>query len=150
MNEIILEINDSIIVNEITDSIITESAPVIFTVNSNNIQKDYIAGESILSYKFVVLINDKIYLADKDNINHLNKVTGLALQSGDADDTISVLLHGTANLNLWNLTLNSNYFIDNNGEISPTKPTTGFLQIIGYAQTIDKLFVRITEPIILI
>lgn len=148
--KIIIENDDSIIVNEITDEKITEFTAVSVTVNNNNIQKDFIAGESILSFHAVVLIDDKIYLADKDNSAHINKVIGLALQSGVTDETITVLIYGTAYLQYWNLTLSNNYFIGNNGDLLGSKPTTGFLQCIGFADTVDKLFVKLSEPIILI
>ncbi len=148
--KIIIENDESIIVNEITDEKITETSPVIVTVNVNNIQKDFIAGESIISFHAVVLLNDKLYLANKDDATHVNKVIGLSLQSGNANDTITVLIYGVAYLQYWNLVLNSNYFVGNNGDLLGSKPTTGFLQCIGFADTTDKLFVKLSEPINLI
>lgn len=104
-----------------------------------------------LSAKKVVVINSsgKIVYADKDTPSHQNIVWGMTkvalADASSGDIRVSGYVENTA----WTWTLGSPVFLGNNGELTQTVPTTGFLLVLGFPITATSMFLRIEKPVIL-
>ena len=92
--------------------------------------------------------NQRLVPVLSNNITYAKRCIGIAQDSVQADRDCRVVLYGVLQLaNVWNFTPGSMLFIQANGSISPTVPTTGFIQSVGRALTNNTVFVSIS-PII--
>ena len=104
-------------------------------------------GEDIVQYNIVVIIDNKVYKADKDNLNHLKLPKYIAMTSKFATEIVTIREEGLITNNLWSLSPNISQFLGNNGNITEIVPTTGFVQKIGVAINANILDLEIGQPI---
>jgi len=118
--------------------------------NTYNVVKSAIvgiAGTDINAHRMVAADDGFVVYADKDDPDHIHIVAGLTdtafLQSAD----VLAIMNGDIQEVTWTWTLNKPIFLGNNGFMTQTVPTTGFLLQVGYPVTTDKMIVDIKTPI---
>jgi len=116
----------------------------------NGVSKFYEAGEDLLSYSAVVLLNNKLYLANTTEITHQYSLVGITKTSALLGDIAEVQTNGLISLTGWGLIPNTFQKItDVSGMISGADQLTGlFTQIVGYSQDSDTLLINIQESIL--
>ncbi len=106
-----------------------------------------IANETISALKLVVAVNDeRVEIAEPDNYNN-SKVLGVAITGGNVNDEINIVTFGELKDSFFNFTLNEPLFLEANGTITETPPTTGFVVTIGHGLGSGAIFVNINEQI---
>lgn len=107
------------------------------TAGSTFVPLTAIAGESITAGKIVFVKEDgKVYVSSSSDVNK-NKVTGIALNSGNANDTIKIQTGGVYQTT--GLTANTVYYLGTNGALS----TTAGAWIVGVARSTTELYLII-------
>ena len=109
--------------------------------SSSGISK--VAGENIPAASVCVVDNDKVYLADKDNMAHVGKNKYLVMSNVTVDSVASMQSEGVPEYAGWGLTTDVPLFLGSGGAIVDIVPTTGFIQQVGVAITADKLDIEI-------
>lgn len=104
-------------------------------------------GELIPAYRALVLISDKVFLFDHTDLSHYNKCIGFSNQSGNAGDFIDVVISGEVNTALA-LIDGAVYYAGTNGSLVNIAPATGIMQSVAVATSINKLLIKLTQPII--
>lgn len=106
-----------------------------------------ICAEVISALRLVTAINDtEIVLANKDNYTE-SKVLGISLQAGNIGNEIEVLLFGKVEDSSFNFPLNEPLFLDLNGVITSTPPTSDFSVNIGHSLGLGAIFIDVKEAI---
>ena len=72
---------------------------------------------------------------------------GISIQAGLTGQDIAVLLFGKIEDASFNFPLNEPLFLDLNGVITSTPPTTDFSVNIGHSLGLGAIFIDIKEPI---
>lgn len=116
---------------------------------TNSIINDYIAGDTINGNRVVMLDNNTILHADPTDENNYNKIIGISINSGLVGDTIQVISLGKLG-SFGSLIPNDTYYLDINGLITNTIPTTGLLLEVGVALTTTILNVKLNHEFITI
>lgn len=107
------------------------------------------AGESIVSFRAVVLINDKVFYFDPTNVNHYGKCVGISRNGCSINDICDIVISGQINTGLI-LNEGAIYYANTNGTLTDTIPTTDLFQIVGLAITQQIFLVRLQQTIELI
>jgi hypothetical protein len=110
-----------------------------------------IAGEVLSGHRVVKrdYTTGELFYADKDNSGDANSILGLTLQAANIGDQCRVRIVGELIEPSWSFVNKRPVFLGNNGQLTQTKPTTGFIVRIGIPQGLTRLLVNIEEPIIL-
>lgn len=140
MSNVIINVNDVIPINlKISEKF------------SNRIDNFIIkeCGENILKYKVVIINNDNFYIADKNNLTHINRIVGISLNNGSTGMMISVIPHNEITNLSWNWNLSKNIYLGNNGNLTQEIPENGFIQEIGFPTKPNTMFIFIRNPIII-
>lgn len=97
----------------------------------------------------IVVVNseDKIIYADKDTAAHAAKIFGLTTGAVETGATAKVQTNGVMQEPSWNWTLDVPIYVGNNGLLTQTPPTTGFLCIVGFPITATSIFIKINPSI---
>jgi hypothetical protein len=104
---------------------------------------------SLLPYTCVIFNNDKVIPANASNIDHAHKVVGIAI-THSTNGYVKVQIGGVLESTSWSLQLGKPIFLSINGLLTQTPNTIGgFSQILGYAISSTKMFIKIHEPIVL-
>lgn len=120
----------------------------IGTPGQNYVTK--IAGENLGGQRFVIgNSNETVTYANQSDLTNLGKVIGITLTSASMGENVDVLLFGFIEFNGWSFDVSLPVYLNNNGLLTQTPPSTGFSQIVGFAETPTSLFVSLREPIIL-
>lgn len=108
-----------------------------------------IAGETISVYSAIVVIDGLAYKADPTNIEHVNRVVGVAIQSATSGNSINYRSIG--DVSGGSVNDNANYFVGANGQLSTLPVQENFVwhQRIGIGKTESVLAVLIGPAIIL-
>ena len=136
--EIIEEVIDAQGVEEVFD--FTSSEAVLITTYNDTYNIDTTAttgnaGETINGHRVVTRSLGVIYHADKDNLSHQTQILGMSLNAGLISTNINIITMGYVLEPSWSWTPDKPLFLDNNGSMTETPPTTGFL--IQVAQSIS-------------
>lgn len=114
----------------------------------------FIASSPIGGHK-VVSVNDlgQYQYASNSDASSINRVVGITLNAGAAGDLISINTQGDLEDPSFSLTPGLPVYVGLNGAMTQVYPdfTSGaaFVQILGFALTPTKLYVRIREPLAL-
>ena len=110
------------------------------------------AGETLSGHRMVIqnFTDGKLYYADNTNLDHMHSVLGLTTQAADLDASCKVKTYGSITEPTWSWTDNKPIFLSTNGQLTQTKPTTGFLLRIGIPRSATTLLIDIEEPIKLV
>jgi hypothetical protein len=129
---------------------IIESREVLsLTVNNNYLEDtDLIctAGEDLGGHKVVYLKNDKVYKADRNNIDCFNKVIGMTANAAVAGEDVVIKKGTRIELIGWELIENALYYLGADGGISDSS-TDGIFQIIGIAKNPNTLLIQLSNAI---
>lgn len=118
--------------------------------DAESLRQLVILGESVSAYRVLYAdIDGKSYLASSDDVLTAQTIRGITIQSGDEDDTVTVISEGEITNNSWNWSGNQSLFLGVGGVITATKPVTGYAVRIGYATSPDTMFISIGPVIIL-
>jgi len=126
-------------------SILADTSPQLggnLDINGKGITDEVTAGESITANNLLYFkaSDGKFWKTDASAEATANTQLAIAIDSGSADDTITVLIYGKHTTT--GLTAGTQYVSETAGAITSTKPTTsGAIQrIIGYAHSSTSLF----------
>ncbi len=129
---------------------------LVLSVNSQigDVVLDYekfrgICGENIGGNRAIIVTDNKFYYASQSNLNHVNKVIGITTQSGIINSSIIVQSSGEMIEPSWNWDIDKPVYLGNNGLLTQTIPSTGFLLEMGIPNSNISLIIRIKIPIIL-
>jgi hypothetical protein len=104
-------------------------------------------GEVIDVKDICVVIDNKVYKANKDITTHINKTKFIATTSATLGGIVEIQSGGILDIVGWGLTANLSYFLGVNGAILTVPPTSGFSQKVGYSITSDKFVFDVNQAI---
>lgn len=105
----------------------------------------YPAGEAISALNIVFIGNDQVYKADS---SLLHRPIGIALNSGNILDPITIKTFGEWSDPSFLFAANETLFLNGNGMISNSAPTSGYANEIGYSMGLGRIFINIKQPIL--
>ena len=117
-----------------SDGIVDGAESIITTI---------VAREPILKYSFVTISG---YKADSSNLEHLNKIVGVAIEDIEKDKSGKVLVSGKVVNANWNFQPNTLLYL-NGSEISIVPPNSGFICQIGKVINSNTILVKIENCI---
>ncbi len=109
-------------------------------------QVTLVAGEALGGQRAVISSSGQLFYADKDNPAHLGRVVGITIGAASALDTVPIQLFGELS-GFSGLTPDAPIYLSNNGVLTQTVPTTGFLQKVGVAITSTVAVIKFNPPI---
>ena len=124
-------------------SVLTKTT--IVPASGNKLKNRIIAAENVPIY---TVITYKGNLADSSNTAHRTVIAGITKEAINNTFSGSVVTEGEIENSSWTWTKGDNLFL-NGTALSTTPPSTGFVIKIGEAMSATKIFVRITESILL-
>ena len=98
--------------------------------------------------KAVASINDYIRLADHDTVAQAGRIVGITQHAIMPGATGDVQVDGVMTEPSWSWS-HGPIFLGNNGNLTQTPPTTGFLLRLGRAVTATSILIGVQEPVIL-
>lgn len=101
--------------------------------SSSVVTVNYQAAVAIGAFRAVAIDNngDLIY-ADKDTLDHRNRILGITITAVSAGGTPVVVQFGHIDEITWSWTMNLPIYLGTNGLLTQTPPTSGILQQLGY------------------
>jgi len=113
----------------------------------SGIGKKYITGIPINIHTIVYINSDGLlYPANSSDTNIINKVIGITLESKVENSELKVSTFGNV-IGFNNLSIDSTYFFDSNGQLTLSPPSTGFSQSIGVASSNTELLLNLQTPV---
>jgi len=114
------------------------------------LDQTYIAGENISALK-VVRVGDSgnVFTANNINTSSAHKIVGVSVNSAILNETLTVRHTGTLTDVVWNWIIGSPIFFDNNGILTQTPPSSGFLQQVAIPKTTTTIILKLGEVIII-
>lgn len=114
----------------------------------NGVLETATSGENINSFKLVKNKNGLIYYASCDNIEDINRIIGVSITSSLINNELTYQLEGTIENMGFNFTPGSNLYLGLNGDIVENPNLGLFYNLIGYAETSNKIFLKIGRSIL--
>jgi hypothetical protein len=94
-------------------------------------------------------VDGTIDYADSSNVGHLGKVLGIIVQAVLEGEEVDVIRGGLLEFEGWDWDVDMPVYLAENGLLTQNPATSGFSQIVGFAQSPTGLFVNLREPILL-
>lgn len=114
------------------------------------IDRTVIAGISIIVHHVVLVgSNGKAQYASSSNQLHAGRALGVTLNSASADGALTVRRSGAIIDSSFNWIAEQPIYCGLDGVLTQTVPTSGFIQIVGVAETTTSMNVEIETPILL-
>lgn len=88
--------------------------------------------------------------ADATDTSHLGRVLGVTQTAVSDGEDATVIHTGYFNEPTWSWDTSLPLYAGANGLITQTTPAVGFSQIIGFAETPTRIYIRLREPIAII
>lgn len=107
--------------------------------------RTYLAAENLSALR-LVRVNSSNQVVYADNTTN-SKVIGLTITSSNTGDYVSVLLDGKISDPSWNWDITKKLFLGENGFITQTPPTNGFLIDVGSVITPTDIYIDIQEAL---
>ena len=118
---------------------------------SDHMEGVYTAAANLGGHRAVVENSaGKIVYADNTTAAHRNAVLGITTASIGVDEEGSVHTYGPITEPSWTWTPQSSIFLTTAGQLSHTRPLSGFVCKLGFALSISTMFVDIQLSIVLI
>lgn len=110
-----------------------------------------VAGESLPANTVVRISysDGKVYRANSNNVDHLDYILGITVDSVVYNEQVYVKFSGEISFSNNPNFVEGKVYLNGNGTLSQTAPTSGFQQIMGYATSSDKMIIRMREPVVL-
>ena len=105
------------------------------------------SGENLGGQRLVVAIDDMFYYADKDNATHIDKVTGITTGAVSNGAKVTATIFGIMTDASWNWDVNKSIYLGNNGLLTQTVPSTGFILQVATVISATKIFVNLKPAI---
>ena len=111
----------------------------------------YFVSSAVSAYTAVVSVNGQVVTASNANAAHLGRVIGLATNSATNGQSVAIQYTGAISYNGWNWPDTRPVFVDANGALTQTPPTSPavFSQVIGIPINSTTVLVQIQPPIAL-
>ena len=106
------------------------------------------AGENLGGNRVIVVLGDLAFYADKDNLSHVDKVRGISTEAFTTGNIGCVQIGGFMQDPSWSWTPDLPVFLSNNGLLTQTVPTTGFILQLGVADTATRILIDLKMPIV--
>jgi hypothetical protein len=90
-----------------------------------------------------------ISYADNENLSHLGRVLGVTAGAGNDGDDVLVIREGLISFSGWSWNTSLPIYLASNGLLSQNVATSGFSQIVGFAESPTDLYVNLREPIVI-
>jgi len=108
------------------------------------------ASGSIGGQRAVIANTDgTISYADTQNLSHLGRVLGISAGAGNDGDDVLVIREGLISFSGWAWDTSLPVYLATNGLLSQNASTSGFSQIVGFAESPTDLYVNLREPIVI-
>lgn len=152
-NVVVSDSDDSLTISDAFDIIkpefqeVQQSVSISNTYNIDNSTFIGVANVSLGGHRVVVVFDSSIDYADKDNPSHTQIVSGITTSAVNIGEDVLVTISGDVEEVSWTWELNKPIFLGNNGLMTQTVPSTGFLLQIGYPVSATKMIVDIKMPI---
>ena len=109
-----------------------------------------IANSDLGGHRAVISNEDgTIDYADSSNVDHLGKVLGIIVQAVLEGERVDVIRGGLLEFEGWAWDLGLPVYLAENGLLTQNPVSSGFSQIVGFAESPTGLFVNLREPILL-
>jgi hypothetical protein len=116
---------------------------------SDRILLSRIASGAIGGQRMVIgNANGTISYADTTNSDHLGKVLGMTDKAYSNGDPAIVVREGLIEFNGWSFDVDLPIYLGVNGVLTQSPSSSGFSQIVGFAEAPTKLFINLREPIL--
>lgn len=103
----------------------------------------YPAGTALGGHRMVALIDGEFVYADHTNPAHIAAVVGMTTGAVNQGDFPTVVTDGEITEPTWTLTKNTAFYLSENGLISTTAPSSGFVLECGLATSDKSIFIHI-------
>jgi hypothetical protein len=107
-----------------------------------------VAGIDLGGHRGVIMDNGVVIYADSSDLTHAGKLIGITTGSFLAGASGAVVSSGELD-GFSGLIINSKVYLQPNGVISSTIPTSGFLQQVGIASSTTKVLINIQPSLAL-
>ncbi len=101
------------------------------------------AGADLSAKKAVISDSSGIIYADSSEISHMGRIMGITDASVINGEQVKIITSGLIENNTWSWDLTKPIFLSEDGELTQTPPSTGFIQIIAKVFSATKI---IFEP----
>lgn len=109
-----------------------------------------VAEDDLGGHRAVVSNEDgSVNYADNTNLDHLGKVLGVTTSAITAGNEVKIVRGGLINFEGWSWDVDLPVYLATNGLLTQNPASSGFSQIIGFAESPTGLFVNLREPILL-
>lgn len=106
-----------------------------------------IAGEPLGGHRMVTTnASGQIIYASNTAAAHAGRVVGITTGAAAQGATVTIQPIGSITESAWAWVPESVLFLGANGQLSATPPASGFVQIIGYAQTATTIYLQLYQP----
>lgn len=106
------------------------------------------ASGNIGGHRVVVSNGDgTVSYADATNLDHIGRVFGLTVTAANNGEMLDIKRNGPVDFNGWNWDTDLPVYLGTTGLLTQTVPTTGFSQIVGFAEMPTRLFLNFREPL---
>lgn len=108
------------------------------------------ASASLSALRAVILTDaGQLAYASSDNQSHAFRFAGVLPYSASQGDIAAAYRMGEIADAVWNWARGSPVFLGNNGQLTQTAPTTGFLLVVGTPKSTNTLVLQPSDPIFL-
>lgn len=121
--------------------------PVTGVASAERLIIQRICTEAITSKRLVSADSGTHVSHAQSNDASKSRVLGLALESGNIGDEVSILLFGNDTDVSYSFSLNDPLYLNLNGEFSSTPPSSGWLVNVASSNGTGSIFINIDEPI---
>lgn len=107
-------------------------------------------GEPVPAFRAVILDEAGIaFLADHTNLDHMNAVYGVTLESAVQGEPVGIQAFGEVSNPTWNWTPRALIFLGLDGELTQDTIDSGFLLPVGRAISGTLMFVNVGQAVVL-
>lgn len=140
---------DTIVITDTTFSIITSATQGPAGISGASATIVYIAGVDIGSNRGIVLDNLTAIYADNTITSQAGKFIGISINAVTQGSNVIIQTSGEID-GFSGLTPNSKIYLQANGVLTSTIPTSGFIQQVGIALSTTKLLINIQPSLVII
>lgn len=106
------------------------------------------AAETLSGHRAIAVVGGQAVHADKDTPDHTGRVVGISLNAATLGDTVTVQTEDSLSHGGWSWT-GRYVFVNSAGQLTDTRPVTGFSQRIARVLNATTILIDIDDPVIL-